>query len=595
MYFIALEMESNTLNILGISDVTGNHSHSSIAILQDNHLAFALSQERISRVKNDSRFPKEAIQAALDYTHLRLNDIDHFACGYPPANYYNSLMQYSKFDVPRAFLGALFRSPKKLSRYLAPNIKKALFDAKNINGLIEMGVPPEKFHFIDHHLAHVSAGYFSSTFDNALAISYGGFAPHSSGQNVAGAVYLCRGDSIEFLEDIPMFAGGTYFSGVAVALGMRYMQQEGKVMGLAATGDYHDCYDRMRKYAAHFHHEHWTKNKNWVDYIMSPREDAFLATKSGRKLSKLIRQYGPADVAAAAQHLWEKNIVRLVNHLVHKYGVHQLVLTGGTFLNIKINSKIEALEEVSGIFVHPHTGDGSTTIGAAIEMNRQAGGKPLRLDMANVGLGIDFTDASIEMAIRRFGSALKYKKIGEPSTYAAGRIAEGKIIGWFHGREEYGPRSLGHRCILADPRNVALKNRINRDIKGRELWLPVAASILAENGDDYFEAFVSTPHMARAFTARPEHADFIKGALHADSTSRVQAVGKKDYKPFRKLLQNFYRRTNMPMVLNSSLNRHGEPIVHRPFEALQLLMDTPLDELIIGNYSVQKGISLDDD
>ena len=579
------------MNILGISDVTGNHSHSSVAILQEGRLAFALSQERISRVKNDCRFPREAIQAALDFTHLRLADIDYFACGYPPANYYRSLSRYSKFDVPRSFIGALLRSPRKLLKYLAPNIRKALFDPKKVNGLFDFGAPAEKFQFIDHHLAHVSAGYFASGFDDALAVSYGGFAPHESGQNVAGAVYRCRGDAIEFLEDIPMFAGGVFFSGVAVALGMKYMQEEGKIMGLAATGDYHTCYDPLRKLAVHYHHDHWKKYKNWVDYIMSPRADAFLGTKSGRRLQKLIRQHGPADVASAAQHLWQKNIVRMLQHYLQKYDARRVVLTGGTFLNVKINSAIEALDEVDEIYVHPHTGDGSTAIGAAIEMSRRATGKPARMDLTDVGLGVEFTDASIESAIRRFGSILKYKKIADASTFAAGRLADGNIVGWFQGREEYGPRALGHRCILADPRQLEMKNRINRDIKGRELWIPIAASVLAEHGDDYFENFVNSPHMTRAYMAKKKHYSDILAALHVDGTSRAQSVDKKAYKPFRKMLQNFFKRTQMPLLLNSSLNRHGEPIVHRPDDALQLLLDTPLDELVIGSFSVVKGIS----
>ena len=578
------------MNILGISDVTGNHSHSSIAILQDGRLTFALSQERISRVKNDSRFPAEAVQAALDYTHLRLNDIDYFACAYPPANYYSSLMQYSKFDVPRAFIGAFLRSPRRLVKYLGPNIKKAFFDPKKVNGFFAMGISPDKFHFIDHHLAHVSAGYFASGFDDALGISLGGFAPHRSGQNVAGAIYRCRGGEIEFLEDIPMYAGGTFFSGLAVALGMKYMQQEGKVMGLAGIGDYHECYDRLRKLASRFHQDHWKKYKNWVDYIMSPRGEAFLASRSGRRLRKLVRQHGPANVAAAAQHLWEKNIARLVQHVLHKYSVNRLVLTGGTFLNITINSKIAELKELDELFVHPHAGDGSTAIGAAIEMGRQAGAKPLPVKMIDTGLGVDFTDAAVELAIRRFGSTLKYQKLGEPSTYAASQLAQGKIIGWFHGREEYGPRSLGHRCILADPRNIEHKKRINRDIKEREPWIPLGVSVLAEQGEEYFKNFIHSPHAALAFSFKPGNVRAFKAAMHDDGTARVQSVDKKAYQPFRKLLQSFRRRTDVPMLLNSSLNRHGEPIVHRPSEALDLLLHTPLDELIIGNYSVKKGI-----
>ncbi len=578
------------MNILGISDVTGNHSHSSIAILEDGRLAFALSQERISRIKNDSRFPAEAIQTALDYTGLRLHDIDYFACAYPPANYYGSLMQYGKFDVPRAFIGALLRRPLAVGKYLVPNIKKALFDPKKVNGLFDMGVPGEKFRFIDHHLAHVSAGYFASDFDDALAISYGGFAPHSSGQNVAGAVYRCRGEEIEFLEDIPMFAGGTFFSGAAVALGMKYMQQEGKIMGLAAAGDYHECYDKLRKLTTRYRHDHWKKYKNWVDYIMSPRKEAFLGTKSGRRIRKLVRQYGSANVAAAVQRLWEKNITRLVRHYVEKYGIRNLVLTGGTFLNVRINSKIADIEGVENIFVHPHTGDGSTTIGAMIEMHRQIAGHPLRLDLTDVGLGVDYTDASIELAIRRFASRLIYTKIANPAEYAAKRLAEGRIIGWFQGREEYGPRALGHRCILADARRAENKIRVNRDIKGRELWIPGGASILAEHGDAWFDRFVAGPHMTRIFTVKGEKYPEIEAALHADGTARVQAVDKKFYKPFRRLLERYYKLTQSPLVFNTSLNRHGEPIIHRPQEALQLLLETPLDELVIGGFAVKKGI-----
>ena len=579
------------MNILSISDVTGNHSHSSVAILQDGELTFALSQERISRIKNDSQFPTEAIEVALDYTGLGLADIDFFACGYPPSNYYGSLFRHGRFDVLRSFAGTMLRKPLTLSRYLAPNIKKGLFDPRHSNGLFDMGIPPEKFKFYDHHLAHVSAGYFSSDFDNALAISYGGFAPHGDGENVAGAIYLCQGDSIEHLDDIPMYASGCTFSGITVALGYRYMVDEGLTMGLAKTADHHNCYDKVRKLMSRYRNGKWRKYDHWVDYIMSPRTDAFLGTTSARRLLKLIDRYGAASIAAAAQRIWEKSILRLVRHYCRHWDVKNLVLTGGTFLNVQINSALAELEGIKNIYVHPHTGDGSTTIGAAIEAFRELCGQSLRLNMNDVGLGQTFDDNKIEKTIRRFGSRLSYEEVKNPSVYAAEQLANGKIIGWFQGREEYGPRSLGHRCLLADPRESSLKYRMTVDIKKRESWIPIAPSVLAEYGNAYFENFNNNPFMTRVYRAKPAKYDAIKSALHNDGTARAQAVDAHGYKPFRRLLEEFYKRTDMPMLLNSSLNRHGEPVVHRPEEALEMLLDTPMDELAIGSFVVKKALS----
>jgi carbamoyltransferase len=577
------------MNILGISDVTGNHSHSCIALLQDGQLTFALSQERISRVKNDSRFPVDAIQAALDYAGLRLSDIDCFACGYPPANYYRSLVARSKLDLLRSVLGVMIRRPGKLAKYLLPNYRKARIDPKGTNGLLQMGVPGEKFRFVDHHLAHVSAGYFSSDLDDCLAISYGGFAPHESGQNVAGAVYRCRGEQIEFLEDIPMYATGCYFSAVSVALGFKYMEQEGKTMGLAAMGDPNTCYDRLKRLTTRFEEGQWIPYSHWIDYVMSPRSDVFLSSKSGRRLRKILDRHLPQDLAAAAQGLWQENITAFVTYLLQKYGVRKLILSGGVFLNAQINAKITGLEGIEAVFVHPHPGDGSTAIGAAIEAHRQLSGHPVRLPLTDVGLGLEFADIAIENDLRRAGSEVAYSTINSDlPRYVAEQIASGHVIGWFQGREEYGPRSLGHRCILADPRHVEIRDRITSFVKGRGAFIPIAASCLAENGAEYFKDFVPTPFMTRVFRAHEKGKKRLAGALHADGTCRVQAIDQSSYPPFRRVLEHFFEKTGIPLALNTSLNRHGEPIVHRPLEAILLLKETALDELVIGSFSVKK-------
>ncbi len=577
------------MNILGISDVTGNHSHSCVALLQDGQLTFALSQERISRVKNDSRFPNEAIQAALDFSGLRLKDIDCFACGYPPANYYASLMARSKFDLLRSVARVSLRRPAKLAKYIVPNLRKGLFDPKSTNGFWQLGVPKESFMFVDHHLAHVSAAYFSSDFEDCLGISYGGFAPHSSGQNVAGAVYRCQGDRIEWLEDIPMYATGCFFSGVTVALGFKYMEQEGKTMGLAALGDPDACYGALRKIATRFENGEWRPYSHWIDYVMSPRKDVFLGSRSGRRLRKILDKHLPQDLAAAAQRLWSENLLAFTGSLLKKYHAHKLVLSGGVFLNVQITGQIAALEDVEAIYLHPHPGDGSTAIGAAIEAHRQMAGRPARFDGHDTGLGLEFTETAIENDLRRAGSDVVYQKIeGDISRYVAERIAEEKIVGWFQGREEYGPRSLGHRCILGVPYSTHVRDRITSAVKGRESFVPIAPSCLAERGNDFFKDFVATPFMDRVFAVHAEHRRRLAGALHADETARVQAVDDSGYRPFRKMLEHFYDLTEIPMVLNTSLNRHGEPIAHRPIEAINLVKETALDELVIGPYSVRK-------
>jgi carbamoyltransferase len=585
LYFY--QLWSITLNILGISDVTGNHSHSCIAMLQDGRLTFALSQERISRIKNDSTFPNEAIQTALDYTGLRLKDVDAFACGYPPPRYYRSLMQHGIFDVPRSLLNVLLLHPIVLSRYLAPNFRKSVRDPKKSNGLFALGVAADKFHFIDHHLAHVSAGYFSSGFDNALAISYGGFAPHADSRNVAGAVYRCSGETIEFLEDIPLFAAGCFFSGVTVALGFQYMAQEGKTMGLAKTADDHDSYDRIRKLTSRFSDERWTKYRYWVDYIMSPRADAFLGSHSGRKLRKWIRRYSPEQVAAAAQHLWEENLLEYTRYLQKKYHFSNLILSGGTFLNVQINSLIAQMEGVEQVFIHPHPGDGSTAIGAAVEAHRLITSVPAQPQITDTGLGVEFTDRSIETVIRRLSGKLYYKKIADAPLYAAEQLAEGKVVGWFQGREEYGPRALGHRCILGDPRKTEIKERITTSVKGRDAWIPLAPSVLAERATDFFQD-PADPFMMRACRVRPQKRAEISAALHADDTARVQTVDASAYPLFRRLIEHFERLTGLPMVLSTSMNRHGEPIVHQPEEAISLFINSAIDVLVIGSFAVKK-------
>ena len=577
------------MNILGISDVTGNHSHSCVALVRDGKLVFALSEERLSRIKNDNHFPRQTIQAALDYAGLSLRNIDQFVCAYPAAKYYSSLIKRSKLDLPRSLMGVAWHRPLKLLRYLAPNIKKGLFDPRSANGLLDLGVNPARFQFIDHHLAHISAAYRSSNFDECIGISYGGFAPKITGENLAGAIFRCSANGIEFLEPIPYFASGCFFSGISVALRFKYMEQEGKTMALAALGDPQICYEDVKRILSVYSNGNWLPYKYWIDYIMTPRKDVFLGTKSGRRPRKMIKKFGPSHVAAAGQRILEENVTSLIQNLSEKYNTSSFVLAGGIFLNVKLNRCIVELPGVQKCFIHPHTGDGSTPIGAALEVFAQKTETDTRIQISDMGLGMEYSDSAIENELRRRGTELVYEKyLGNISEYAAQRLSESKIIGWFQGREEYGPRSLGHRCVLADPRYSRLRKKITIQIKKREEFLPLGASCLRKFGNEYFENFQNSPFMTFIYHIKSGKAKLVPGILHVDRTSRVQCVDETCYPPFFNLLCKFYKLTGIPIVVNSSLNQHGEPIVHRPTEAIDLLLSTPMDELLMGSYVVKK-------
>jgi carbamoyltransferase len=575
--------------ILGISDVTGNHSNGSIVVLENDKLVFALSQERISRIKNDAHFPAQAIEAALTRIGIRLRTIDCFACAYPPAHYYSSIFNAGKMDLPRSLIKILYHQPFALIKYLIPNIRKGFFDPRNANGLMQMGINKDRFRFIDHHHAHVAAAWALSNFEDCLGISYGGFAPHLSGENVAGAVYHCCGNQMHLLQDIPLPAAGCYYSGISVALGFKYMEQESLVTALSAYGDAMACFEEINLLSTRFKRDKWIPYRYWIDYIMSPRRQAFLATQSGRRLIWLCQKYGRENVAAAAQKVWEENNLNFIRYLCKKYHCHRFVLSGGVYNNILINERIREKIGPRNLFVHPLPGDVSTPIGATLEAHRQITGQIVRSNSQDFALGIEFMDNEIQSELEKYPGRITFSKIKDVSLQAARALHHGEVVAWFQGREEYGVAMQSHRCILADPRRTELRDRINR-IKRRQSFIPIGVSCLHENGADYFRNFTYNAGITQAYQVFKAKFHLIQGAIHTNEIALVQSVTPESYEPFRKTVEFFYKLSNIPMILNSSLNISGQPIVHSLSEAVDLFMKTDLDKLFIGSYAVNKAI-----
>jgi carbamoyltransferase len=575
------------MNIIGLNDVAGAHHNSSAALIQNGKVVFASSEERYTRQKFDMSFPQNCIDAALKFSNLELSDIDYFAVGYPPSSFYLDLFDRKFFDMPRSVLGLVGHNFFGMMKYLFPNFKKMYKPAVYKNGLKELGIPDEKIIFMDHHQSHASSAYRCSGYDKCLTISMDGFGPNGKGKNIAGQIYMSSNGKMELLEEIPLYATALWYSAFTVCLGLKYMDGEGKTMGLAAYGDPSVCYDKIKDMVFSYKDGKWSGYPYWVDYIMVPRDDVLMKTRSGRRIMKLIEEHGQEHVAAAAQRLLEERILGYIEQLREKYDFSYVALAGGTFLNVKVNQLIRGLPFVKDIFVHPHASDGGTAVGAALELYHEKTGEPTVYAMADSNLGDEYSDDDIEKALNTFGDQIEWEKHnGTLSDYVANALTDGKVIGWFQGREEWGPRALGRRSVLADPRDPKTREKINSSMKNRDWFMPFAPSCMEDKGDLFFKDFCKTSFMTMAFDVVEGKESDVSSAIHVDNTARVHSV-TPDNPLYYNVISKFYEKTGVPVILNTSFNKHGLPIVHRPKEAIEHLIWGCVHELAIGNFIVR--------
>jgi len=573
--------------IMGLNDVAGAHHNSSVALIEDGKVLYGASEERFTRIKYDMNFPQQALENALEFRNLSVDDVDYFAIGYPPSSFYTDLFCRKFWDLPRSLVGLMGHNFSGMLKYLAPNFKKMYKPAAFQNGLQKMGVPDEKIIFIDHHLSHASSAYRCSGFDKCLTISMDGFGPNGEGKNIAGQVYKSENGVLELLEEIPLYATALWYSAFTVCLGLRYMDGEGKTMGLAAYGDPEVCYDDIKDMVFQYNDGEWLGYPYWVDYIMVPRDTVLINTKSGRRIMSLIDQHGKEHVAAAAQKLLEERILGYIQALREKYEFSNVALAGGTFLNVKVNKLIRELPFVNEIFIHPHASDGGTAIGAALQLYHEKTGEPGIVKLSDSDLGREFEDEEIEQDLQKFQNKIEWKRLdGELPKYVANALTEGKVVGWFQGREEWGPRALGRRSVLADPRDPNTRDVINSQMKNRDWFMPFAPSCLEDKAHSHFENFCATPFMTLAFDVVKGKEGDIASAIHVDNTARVHSV-RPDNKKYYELINHFYEKTGVPVILNTSFNKHGLPIVHRPSEAIEHLIWGCVHELAIGSYIVR--------
>lgn len=569
------------MKIMGITSDKVKVHDNSVALLEDGKILFAEAEERLSRKKHDGKFPILAINEALNYTGNKLKDIDFFVTADPKPSLFKS------------FISALpYLSVAGLNSFLEQSLERFKFSSQEqddlITNLIDLEIPQHKIIDVSHYLAHATTAYFFSYMKDCLVVTMDGYGLDINSKPLSGKIYLGKaGDLIE-LEDIPVHGSlGLYYGAVTVALGFKLNDGEGKTMGLAAYGNYKKCHKLMRDFFPDFDGNSWTVRPSIFDILNISRTDVFLRSKTYRLLTKYVKKYGREDLAAACQKVFEEQMQNYFNYLVKKYNYRKISASGGIFLNMKANMSLLRNKIIDDLFVYPNPGDGGAAIGAAVAGFLIKNGSFPQKEIKHTDLGRAYRESEIRKILEET-SGIVYKKIGRDlAKFTALRLNQGKVLGWFQGKGEWGPRALGQRSVIADPRRVATKNRINAILKGREWFMPFAPSILEERAADYLVNLRKAPFMIIGDDVTKLGFKELKAIVHVDGTVRPHIVSKKVQPLYYQVIKEFEKLTGVGVILNTSFNKHGLPIVYSPQDAIDHLLWGAIDELVIGNFYVK--------
>ncbi|HZT45296.1 MAG TPA: carbamoyltransferase C-terminal domain-containing protein [Gaiellaceae bacterium] len=528
--------------ILGLN---AYHGDAAAAIVVDGQLVAAAEEERFNRVKHSAGFPSQAAAWCLE--EAGLSAVEHVAVG---------CRERSLPEDPRAELP---------------------FDAE--------------WHFVEHHLAHLASSFLVSGFDDAAVLSVDAF-----GDGVSTMLARGSGASLEILERVEFpHSLGVLYTAVTQWLGFPRYGDEGKVMGLAPYGTrrFADGLQRLVRPAGDLfeldldyftHHEQpmelaWRKGGPRVGRLFSPRLEELLGPARAPD-DELTAHH--EDVAASLQAVLEEHYLRLVDALWRRTGLPRLCLAGGVALNAVANGRILRETPFEHVFVQPAASDSGTAIGAAFHV---AGTRAFTMEHAY--WGPRYSDDECAAALSAAGLQGRRLDEEELCAHVAQRIAAGDVVAWFQGRMELGPRALGNRSILADPRRHEIKDVLNARIKHREPFRPFAPSVLAEQAPAWFEQDEPSPFMVLVYRTRPEKRELIPGVNHVDDTGRLQTVTREANPRYHRLIQEFERLTGVPMVLNTSFDEN-EPIVMTPADAVETFRRTRIDLLVLGSLVVPR-------
>jgi carbamoyltransferase len=561
--------------VTAILGLNAFHGDAAAALVVDGELIAAAEEERFNRIKHCAGFPTEAARWCLADAGLGAGDLDHVAVSRDPrANLWPKLR----------------RALRTRPRYVKARLENAR-RVGDIRGELEHALGSEvraALHTVEHHQAHAASAFFVSPFEEAAILSVDGFGDFAS-----TLLALGRGNCIEVLDRVLFpHSLGILYTAVTQWLGFPKYGDEGKVMGLAPYGDPERHLERMRdlvRFDRLF--------ELGLEYFRHPREGVDLTWAEGTPTigrlysERLVEAFGEprqdADVAAALQAVLEEAYLHLVRGLERRTGLRNICLAGGVALNAVANGRIRPETGFDGIYVQPAAGDSGTAVGAAYWVWNQHLGEPRSFVMEHAYTGPAYS--AEESASAAAAAGLQGVQLPDEELFSevARRIADGQVVGWFQGRMEFGPRALGNRSIVVDPRRADMKDVLNERIKHREPFRPFAPSILAEATGEWFEQDYPSPFMVLVYKTRPEKRAEIAAVNHVDDTGRLQTVEERVNPRYHRLISEFARLTDVPVVLNTSFNEN-EPIVMSPEQAVETFRKTRMDALVLGNLVISR-------
>ena len=565
------------------------HADASAAILQDGEVIFAVAEERLNRIKHYAGFPALAIKACLDAAGAKITDVDHVAVGQDSDANLAKKVQYALANPSRILNFIRLRQRKEAMRDVRYLLAEALkVDSSELHF---------QEHHVEHHIAHIASAYFCSPWEKAAGFSYDG-----SGDFVSTMMARCEDNQIEVLDRIYLpHSLGSFYTMICEFIGYKKYGDEGKVMGLAPYGKPTYC-GRVGEIAL-LRNGSFQLNLDYFQPLGSNQGMRVLpngTVRLARHFSDCMKKLFGAprephaeitqrdmDLAYAMQSRFEEIFFHLLNRLHECVPVDELVMAGGCALNSVANGKIFSETPFRDTWIQPAAGDEGLAIGAALYTCCSILRQPRRYIMKNSYLGPEFSSSRIESDLKT--ANLRCRKM-EPEPLldeVATQVAAGKVVGWFQGKMEWGPRALGNRSILAHPGLPEMKDTLNARIKQREWFRPFAPSILGERQSEYFEHDHPSPFMLHVYKIRPEKRAQLTAVNHVDNTGRLQTVTHKENPLYYGLIQAFERKTGIPVILNTSFNEN-EPIVCTPAEAIDCFKRTRMDALAIGPYVVQK-------
>ena len=572
--------------ILGLN---AYHGDASACIFKDNIVLAAVEEERFTRIKHAAGFPINSIKFCLDKAGISIEQVDHVTINRKPnQKIFKKALYASTKLFNLSFIKNRFNNLKKIN-----SIKKELeshFKVK-INS---------KIHNIDHHTSHIASSVYFSSMENSNFISVDGFGDFVS--TVTG--HFDGKKIIKFNEVLFPHSLGLFYTAMTQYLGFMNYGDEYKVMGLAPYGKpkYNEELKEIVNYQKkklfrlnlkYFLHHLGNVDMTWLNgepkigKVFSNDLEKLLGPQ--RKKNEPILQFHK-DIAASTQKIFEEILINIVNDLYEENKNENLCISGGSGMNSVANGILFKKTKYNNIYIPPSPGDAGGSLGSAAYQINQLNNTSTQFD-DNPYLGPTYSDEEIKVNIddnmkmikENLIEIKKFDKFEELSLNVSKELSNGKIVGFFNGRMEWGPRALGNRSILADPRNINIREILNVKIKRREKFRPFAPSILEEETKNWFEQEDKVPFMSKVFQVKNEKKYMIPSVTHVDGTGRLQTVSRNYNPQFYSLISDFYKITGVPMLLNTSFNEN-EPIVCNPKEALDCFLRTKMDILVLGNY-----------